>query len=55
MYAGTYMDTVTITRPNITVYGQTLFPDSYIGNSAFDSASDMPEDLALTLVYRVKR
>ncbi|KAI0801010.1 pectin lyase-like protein [Fomes fomentarius] len=33
VYAGTYMDTVTITRPNITVYGQTLSPDSYIGNT----------------------
>ncbi|RPD81895.1 putative pectinesterase precursor [Lentinus tigrinus ALCF2SS1-7] len=33
VFAGTYVDTAVITRPNVRVYGQTDVPDSYSGNT----------------------
>ncbi|RPD64826.1 pectin lyase-like protein [Lentinus tigrinus ALCF2SS1-6] len=33
VYPGTYTDTAIITRENVRVYGQTLLPDTYLGNT----------------------
>ncbi|KAI0715341.1 pectin lyase fold/virulence factor [Earliella scabrosa] len=33
IYAGTYVDTAIVTRANVRVYGQTLTPNSYAGNT----------------------
>ena len=56
IYAGTYVDTAIVTRANVRVYGQTLTPNSYAGNSACQTLSGMPARVhwTLTLVQRGK-
>ena len=43
VFAGTYTDTVVITRDNVRVYGQTNIPDSYRGNSKYHPLKPVSE------------
>lgn len=35
VYAGNYTDSVWIRRPNVTVYGQSFLPRTYLGNRTY--------------------
>jgi pectinesterase len=45
VYAGNYTEGVYISRSNVTIYGQTLLPHTYLGNTATISRN-MPASIA---------
>ncbi|TFK92788.1 carbohydrate esterase family 8 protein [Polyporus arcularius HHB13444] len=51
VFPGTYTDTAVIARDNVRVYGQTLLPGTYLGNSQSASFSDRHERMPLRIDF----